>query len=299
VLDFTRDIQPILDRYCVECHTHENRKGGLILSGDMGREYSHAYFSLLAHRLVADGRNGLGNQPPRTIGSSASPLLKRLESRNVSTQEWRTVWMWIESGAPFAGSYGALRNGEEQRRAAEAFGRVFSQGAPVLQERCYTCHKSGQDHPEHPMAMPVSQHARRKMRDQVGHPTGQWERLIFENDPITRFGDGILVNFTRSHLSPLLLGPLAKSAGGYGSCGEVFSDTHDPDYRRLLALIQASKTQLESPPRFPLPGFKPNSQYVRELRKYGVLSNTFDLATDSLDIFAADQQYWRSLWTEK
>ena len=28
VLDFPRDIQPILDRHCVECHRPDRREGG-------------------------------------------------------------------------------------------------------------------------------------------------------------------------------------------------------------------------------------------------------------------------------
>jgi len=45
-----------------------------------------------------------------------------------------------------------------------------------------------------------------------------------------------------------------------------------------------------------MPAFKPNPQYVRELKKYGVIPRDFDLARQPLDYFAADQAYWRSLW---
>ena len=65
-------------------------------------------------------------------------------------------------------------------------------------------------------------------------PPAIYERVVLENDPIARFSPNILLNFTPAgQLSPLLLGPLAKEAGGFGSCGEVFKDTSDPDYRRL------------------------------------------------------------------
>ena len=56
---------------------YEQRDGNVILAGDLGPHWSHSYFSLFAHRQVADGRNGLGNHPPRSIGSSASPLLTK------------------------------------------------------------------------------------------------------------------------------------------------------------------------------------------------------------------------------
>jgi len=48
--------------------------------------------------------------------------------------------------------------------------------------------------------------------------------------------------------------------------------------------------------RFDLPGFRPNDHYVRELKRYGVLPPSFDVARDALDPYAADQAYWRSLW---
>src|SRR5512137_1192372 len=115
-MDFTRDIQPLLDRHCVRCHTYERPDGHVILAGDLGPDFSHSFYSLFAWLQVADGRNGLGNQPPRTIGSSASPLLRKFEGGHYEVQatpaEWRTLWLWIESGAPYAGTYAGLRNAQ-------------------------------------------------------------------------------------------------------------------------------------------------------------------------------------------
>ena len=36
VVDFPRDIQPILDRHCVACHNYQRRDGGVLLTGDLG-----------------------------------------------------------------------------------------------------------------------------------------------------------------------------------------------------------------------------------------------------------------------
>jgi hypothetical protein len=35
---------------------------------------------------------------------------------------------------------------------------------------------------------------------------------------------------------------------------------------------------------------------VRELKRYGVLPASFDLATDPIDVYATDGQYFRSFW---
>src|SRR5208337_5459266 len=83
VLDYPRDIQPILDRHCLRCHDYNRRDGGLILSGDRGPIYSHSYYALTTLGYVSDGRDRLeSNLPPRAIGTSASPLMKLLDGRH-------------------------------------------------------------------------------------------------------------------------------------------------------------------------------------------------------------------------
>ena len=46
VLDFPRDIQPILDRHCVSCHNADQLAGDVLLTGDHGPMFSHSYFEL-------------------------------------------------------------------------------------------------------------------------------------------------------------------------------------------------------------------------------------------------------------
>ncbi len=300
VLDFNRDIQPILDRRCVPCHGYGKREGATILAGDLGPAWSHSFFTMFARRLVADGRNGLGNQPPRTIGSSASRLLQKVDGSHhdvrVSDEERRTLWLWIESGAVYAGSYAGLRNEAEQEAAGLAVSNLFRGEAAVLQRRCLTCHKAAADGDEG-MPLPHRYEYERRLRAEVAkRPRGAYERIIYENDPVARFSPHILLNFSRPKLSPLLLGPLAKGAGGFGSCSNVFQGTEDPDYQRLLAAITRAKQILDAQPRFGTPEFRPNRQYVREMKRFGLLPAAFDPAKDALDVFAADQKYWRSLW---
>jgi hypothetical protein len=299
VLDFHRDIQPILDRRCVSCHDFAKREGKVLLTGDLGPNWSFAYFSLLAHRQVADGRNGLGNYPPRAIGSSASALLRKVDGSHygakATEREWRTLWLWIESGAPYAGTYAALRNVKQQDEAGDAVQRVFRGEHALLKRRCGPCHDVDHPNSETGNPLPLVPEFRRNGRG-AQTPTGAYERVVFENDPIAKFGAGILLNFSRPELSPLLLGPLATGAGGFGSCGEVFTSREDADYKTLLAALREAKSIIDADPRYATPQFKPNRQYVREMKKYGILSASFDVANDSIDVFEIDQKYWRSLW---
>jgi len=301
VLDFLRDIQPILDRHCVECHTYKQRDGGVLLTGDLGPQWSHSFFSLFAHRQVADGRNGLGNSAPRTIGSSASPLLDKLDPSHydvdISPDEWRTAWLWIESGAPYAGSYAGLRNAGDQSIDFTATARVFVNGNELLKRRCSECHAIGDFKNETGKPLPFVPNMTRNSRG-LKRPTGIHERVVLPDDPLARFSENILVNLTRPPLSPLLLGPLAEEAGGWGSCDQVFADSDDADYQVLLALLEKAKTEADARPRYGTPDFRPNRQYVREMKKYGILKPDFDADKGPIDIFNVDQAYWRSFWHE-
>jgi hypothetical protein len=298
VLDFNRDIQPVLDRHCVPCHNYDRREGKVILAGDLGPHWSHSFFSLFAWRQVADGRNGLGNQPPRTIGSSASPLLKKLDGSHhdvqVTPKEWRTLWLWIESGAPYAGTYAGLRNEQQQQAAGAATGAVLGALRPVLNRRCGACHEADPDGEARPL--PLTQEWGRKNKQRLGRPTAEYERVVLENDPIARFSPNILLNFTRPDRSPLLLGPLARAAGGWESCGIVFTNKADPDYQQLLRALHKGQQLLAASHRYGAPNFQPNRQYVREMKRFGILPADFDPAKTRLDVFQTDQAYWRSFW---
>ncbi|MCL1920602.1 MAG: hypothetical protein FWG50_05915 [Kiritimatiellaeota bacterium] len=302
VLDFQRDIQPILDRNCTACHNAAKRAGGVNLTAARTANHSAAYMTLLIHKQVADGRNGLGNQPPRTLGSSASPLLKRLSGghKNVKAtpEEWRTAWLWIESGAPYAGSYAAIRNTDQQHKSGHAAGAAYGPCHEIVNRRCASCHANTED--RNVNGIPFSHQVRMdKERTKIfPQPVGNYERLYLDDDPARKYDWAVLVNFTTPEESAILLAPLAKAAGGYGACGgnTVFADKDDPDYKKMLTSIQnAQKRYAENPP-WGQEGWQPNPQYIREMKRFGVLPESFDIAKDPFDPFAIDQAYWRSAW---
>lgn len=300
VLDFQRDVQPVLDRNCVTCHNPQKRAGNLNLVAAQAPRFSNAYMALVTRGEFVDGRNGLGNQPPRSIGSAASPLLKRLAGGHhgvkATPAEWRTVWLWIEAAAPYAGSYAALRNTADQQYYGHAGNKFFGECRDVFKRRCFECHKNTAD--RNLTGFPFNWGLRRdKERKLAGRPTGSHERIVLPDDPARMFDAGVLVNYTRPDCSSVLLAPLAKESGGYGRCGRVvFKDKNDPDYKKLLASIESGKKLYDAQPPWGTPGWKPNAQYVREMKRFGLLPESFDLASRSLDPFAMDQAYWRSLW---
>jgi hypothetical protein len=313
VIDFPRDIQPILDRHCVACHDYGKtaqggpRAGGVILTGDRGPMYSHSYYMLTVRRQFSDGRNlRRSNYPPRAIGSSASPLMKKLDGSHyearLSAAEMRLVRLWIDTGATYPGTYAALGSGM-LGHYSDGTGRLTRQdmdwpttkaAREVVKRRCASCHQKA-------LALPDSPSDNRRL-------VGWTERRELHRPgdyPILRFNRHILYNLSRPEHSLLLLAPLAPGAGGYGMVRRkgdggkeilsVFASADDPDYRTLLAAVGEAKRFLERIRRFDMPGFKPRPEYVREMKRFGLLPASFDPAKEAIDVYQLDRKYWNSI----
>jgi hypothetical protein len=301
VFDFPRDIQPVLDKHCTDCHDYSpGNQGGpmaghVILSGDHGPLYSHSYFTLSALRQFSDGRNlPQSNYAPRTFGSAASALLKMLDGGHHGVEatdlEIKTVRLWIETGATYPGTYAGLGSGMIGGYAENIIDRSDTQwpsmqaAQDVLKNRCNTCHKnSGLELPDSPS-------------DNMNMPP--WE--IQYGDPRLRFSRHILYNLSRPKLSLQLLAPLSAESGGFGICrtedgAPVFKDNADEDYQTLLTAILETKESLDEMKRFDMPGFQPRQAYIREMKRYGILPKDFP-DDGKIDPYEIDRAYWKSLW---
>lgn len=287
VPDFVRDVQPVLDKYCVACHNVDQRQGRLALEGDMGPTFSMSYWSLLMHEQVADGRNGHGNQPARSLGSSASPILRKLEGGHYDVKadraDWLKVWAWTEAAAPFCGTIGGLRNAAQQDAKLSA----FAGGAGVLGKRCYSCHNSNGTGPQNKLGEGYDNNARRK---HFNRPTGSYERMVLKDDPMRYYSWNVLVNATRPEKSAVLMAPLDKAAGGWGVCPNVFKSTDDPDFQAMAAAARRWQAEWLKARRYGAPNFQVNRQYVREMVRFGILPQ--GTTPDKVDPYKADRAYW-------
>ena len=316
VLDFPRDIQPILDRHCVGCHDYRKtgkggpRAGGVILTGDRGPMFSHSYITLTVRRQFVDGRNQpVSDYAPRTLGSSASPLMRKIapglfglpptashQGVKVSAIEAATIRLWIDTGAAYPGTYAALGSGmiggyyENNMVGADFDWPQTRAAAAVMARRCDSCHNGA-------IRLP--------------HALSDETQLSFwqpnTQNPQTKSSRHFLFNLSRPELSLIVLAPLSPKAGGMGMCLrdrqtgkvekqiEVFRSTDDPDYKTLRAMVQAGKARLEETGRFDMPTFRPPMPYIREMQRYGVLPATIKPG-DKVDCYAADRAYWKSFW---
>jgi hypothetical protein len=124
------------------------------------------------------------------------------------------------------------------------------------------------------------------------------------NDKALMLSRHSVFNLSRPKKSLMLMAPLAKTAGGYAVDTEekkhphpvVFEDTNDADYQAILAMVDAGKKRLDHVKRFDMPGFKPRKEYIREMKRYGVLPDSFDPDKHNVDVYQLDEFYWRHLW---
>jgi hypothetical protein len=283
VLDFPRDIQPILNQHCVECHSPDRFEGRIDLTGDHTPVYSASYWTIVKNGLVADGRNKpYSKQAPRSIGSSASRLMSLIDGSHhgatLSEQQRKTVRLWIETSATYPGTYAALGSG------------VYPVEMPLepMQRRCGSCHSVRAIENPHIHYRTFHTHFGPK-DDSVPEyiSSAPWQYPMV---PQSR------CNLDRPEKSILLRAPLSAAAGGLGLCeGEVFADTNDPDYLAILKTIAAAGEQLQSGKRFDMPGYRPNEHYTREMQRFGALKSNLG-PNDPIDVYQTDENYWRSFW---
>ena len=299
LLEFPRDIQPILDRHCLGCHDHDKRSGGVVLTGDRGPMFSLSYVTLTVWKQIADGRDlPNSNYAPWALGGGGSALIKKMEGHHhqvkATAAELARLRLWLDLGAPYPGTYAALGTGaiggyiaRQQSQCNDRDWPETMAAQEVFKKRCISCHEAK----THPVAQTLS--------DEIGLQI--WYPLDLA-DPRLKYTRHLVFNLSQPQKSLILLAPLAKSAGGYGLCqaksataapgGAVFKDTNDPGYGLILAMVEGAKRRLEASKRFDMPGFKPREEYIREMKRFGVLPQSFDLAKDPLNVYETDRKYW-------
>jgi len=221
-VSFLRDIQPILDRHCVQCHSGLKPAGGLDFCGgltDWSREFeqwwglvpgygfNRAFETITQAKLVATAEPNLQDSsvtPPLVYGAHASKLFKAMDSPSqrkrgrLTDDERLTMTMWMDANAPYHDRFVNKRVSEKAYDIA-ADKELARQIAAVHERRCAACHKAAE--------------VTRTDWIDIRQP----ERTLF------------------------LLAPLSKSAGGTQRCqGTVYADATDKDYQAVRDLVVAA-----------------------------------------------------------
>jgi hypothetical protein len=114
MIHYTSDVQPILDRHCVRCHSGEKAKGKLDLSGTLTGTWNRSYENLINKHLVSFlygcyGEANIPAEPPLTFGSHRSTLVERIRKApckaDLTREEFIRIVTWIDANTPYYGTH--------------------------------------------------------------------------------------------------------------------------------------------------------------------------------------------------
>ncbi len=242
-------VQPVWDRYCVECHNAYQQPGGVDLSGD-----KTDFFNVSYDELARKGT--LGEHSPHAHGV-------RLDSGDEGSSPY-TSWIWTINGT--------------ERNIHQIRPRQWGSPASLLADLILDGHRDQDGKPR----VVMDQASRRKVflwidlnvpyyptsasnhRDRMGcrrmNPVGLDKVLadVAARRCVSCHADGLpqkfYVRVTNPQRNNFLLAPLARASGGTERCGQpVFRDTSDPDYQAILATFEPITRLLKSRPRMDLP----------------------------------------------
>lgn len=274
---YQEQVQPILDRHCVQCHNARSQPGGVDLSGDRTDLFNVSY-----DNLVRDGANrdpSLAGAPPeawphkyvsyipsyngsesrymaveyfhpKSWGSYQSKLAglvhdghpdangkKRVELDDL---EKRIVYAWIDYNIPYYQT-SFTNHPELPHGMRELVPPVYNATLnEVVQRRCIQCH-----------AKPSKQPGWWNWRQHNDGAKG-WD---WGAKPDCYIPMKCYLRWEKPELNNFLLAPLAKAAGGTEMKGKfVFKDQDDPDYQKLLRAFDPIHKMVKEVPRMDMPG---------------------------------------------
>lgn len=249
---YSRIVQPVLDKHCVECHNPLKKDKGIDLSGDR-TDYFNVSYEVLARRNQdkmgspyvnwIPSYNGqewnIQQITPKVWGSPASKLGDLILTGhpdeqgkprvNLDANSLRRILMWIDLNVPY---YGTAETAHPELPACRQLlppdlQRVMDE---VYARRCSDCH------------------------------TAKSVEFLATWRPPTWSGGmgpwgGLGVRIENPQLNDFLLAPLAKTAGGTEACGQpVFADKTDPDYQSVLQTFEPIRQLMQQRPRMDMPG---------------------------------------------
>jgi hypothetical protein len=263
-VNYVKQVQPILDKYCIKCHTGAKAGKAVDLTGDKTRFFSMSYESLtrggqVAYYYINKGPNGIF--PAMATGSWISKITKLLESNHgehkvkVDDASKRCIYAWIDANVPYYGTWEMTRPHTIGGR--DAYARTAPGKGPVFSPQ-----KDGHLLTRRPDWI--------KRFNELAVASKGKIRRIHSGGP-NRLEDRGSINLTRPENSPLLLNLLAKSAGGRADDKNAyFAGKTDPKYVKLLAILKEAKSGLDALGRIDMPGAKPIPQERNFGRVFGL-----------------------------
>ena len=132
------DVQPVFDKYCIECHDYgKDGAKKLILAGDRDNTFNASYIELWRKKYInAVGAGPAQTQQPYSWGSHKSRIVREIrnghEGIDMDGESFDRIVTWIDLNAPYYPYYASAYpdnlagrsplNGEQIGRLAELTG---------------------------------------------------------------------------------------------------------------------------------------------------------------------------------
>jgi hypothetical protein len=266
--DYVRVVQPVWDRYCIECHNPGNAPKGIDLSGGFTDYFNVSYDVLASEKQGKEGSPYISWIPtyngdeqnilriePKSWGSYQSLLAELIRSGHpdnagkkrfeMDDASRRKIYAWIDLNVPYYAS------SETSRPDSLGCRRIYPPNLDaVLNEvgsrRCVQCHSNGNAERKNWVKRTQNQYKFREENSSGIIPRRSWVRI------------------TEPELNPFLLAPLSKSSGGTERCGAVFADKNDPDYQKILSTFEPVTKSVRNQPRIDMPNGVPAKNVCRQ-----------------------------------
>ncbi len=246
-VNFVQQVQPVLDKYCVACHSGRRPPDGIDLSGDKSRLFNMAFSTLIDKQLVDYyyiNHGPTGNFPPLSSGARVSKLTELIESNHsdikMDAESRRRIYNWIDANAPYYGTWDMSRphtlGGRDTWFFVKDNQRVVPEPEPWFKEfhglweaNCASCH-------------------------------GEFTNMDMKAWSFRKASDRWL-NLTRPEFSRVLNAHLSEAAGGMGIDGVKkeqpnfhIETQEDATYQAMLAAIEKGRDALKARPRMDMAG---------------------------------------------
>jgi len=269
VLDFTTVVQPVLDKYCVKCHSGPTPPGAMDLSGDKTHYHNMAYDMLLDRGLVhyiPIAGTGHEEGTAKTRGAYVSRIRERIETDaccpELPLEERKRIYAWIDANVPYYGTYvhtdTRTYGARDRWYVTDKNGWFRKDFVPVFDRRCLGCHKR--------YVKPQTYNYNPGGNGTIMVSSEVWDDIALSQfqhghgrvSMIGQYGPSHRINLTHPEWSRTLTAPLAKERGGFGFCrnedgSPVFKDRDDPDYKLMLAALHKGHERLMANPRVDMP----------------------------------------------
>jgi mono/diheme cytochrome c family protein len=234
-LNFLRDIQPVLDRHCTQCHGGLKPAAGLDFSGglttgtrfktlyggELGLDgHNTAYRTLITKGLVAYSHKSdpaAALSQPLAFGSHRSKLIAAVrggpcgQRANLNQEDLLRLITWVDANAPYHSHFINMRP-EKPAYDLPADAELLARLRGIHSRRCTPCHQAST----------------------VTRP--DW------------------IDLGRPERSLFLAAPLGTTSEGRRCAKPPYADATDPDYRAALKLVQEAVRRAWSAPRRDLLG---------------------------------------------